>query len=325
MSNFQSVDMSPSDFSADDLATLQQQLEDQQADKKAGTFDGIKITTAAVHTSTMKDGQFSTETVNKGFGPNGGTAYANATLRPGHVVIPGVGETTIDAAKAGGLLPQSYREGDPLPFDNAPKAAAEGNPKGAQADDKANAAADTDTDVDDSPAAHRAKVASDILTGVDQAHGQHVTDGLLNHAVENGGDPETVLDMLPEGVSEVQAKQVYAGYMAQAENTLAERAPSASIAMMSEVLSEDQLRAARMAVVNGDTDGFVSIANAAVDHLANMPKLDPEGFKAMLEDMPADERKALRYDRLSNDWRVTIPGQPEMSFGAAVRMGLVRV
>lgn len=321
MSNFQSVDMSPADFSADDLATLQQQLEDQQAGMKAGTFDNIKITTAAVHTSTMKDGQFSVDTVNKGFGPNGGTAYANATLRPGHVVIPGVGETTIDAAKAGGLLPQSYREGDPLPFDNAPKAAPDGNPKGAQAD--ANAA--DEADADDSPAAHRAKVASDILQGVDQVHGAHVTDGLISHAVENGGDPETVLDMLPEGVSEVQAKQVYAGYMAQAENTLAERAPSASIAMMSEVLTEDQLRAARMAVVNGDTDGFVNIANAAVDHLANMPKLDPEGFKEMLEDMPAEERKALRYDRLSNDWRVTIPGQPEMSFGAAVRMGLVRV
>lgn len=55
MSNFQSVDMSPADFSADDLATLQQQLEDQQAGKKVGTFDGIKITTAAVHTSTMRD------------------------------------------------------------------------------------------------------------------------------------------------------------------------------------------------------------------------------------------------------------------------------
>ena len=94
MSNFHSVDISSADFSADDLASLQQQLEEQQAGKKAGTFDNIKVTTGAVHTTTMKDGQFSVETHSKGFGPNGGTAYAATQLRPGHIVIPGVGETS---------------------------------------------------------------------------------------------------------------------------------------------------------------------------------------------------------------------------------------
>ncbi|PVA11551.1 hypothetical protein DC366_00845 [Pelagivirga sediminicola] len=320
MGNLNSIHVSsaPTD---EELAQWQQQLEAQQGSAAPGTFDNVTTTAASTAQVTMKNGQLVTDfDTSKAFGPSGGTAYAAPQLRPGHIMIPGAGETTIAAAKAGGLIPHTYKEGDPLPFDA---------PGGAKDTSAANSTANGDQQKEQEQKEltvpeHRAKVASELLQGVDQMHGAHVTDGLLALAVEDG-EPLSVLDQLPEGVSEPQVMQVYAGYVAQAEAVLSERAPGVSIDTLNDTLSDDELRAARHATVNGDADELARFGQMAQERLAGLPNSDPEGFQQMVDDMSAVERKCISFDKLSGEWRVSVPNHPVMSYGAAVRMGLIRV
>ncbi|WP_415393456.1 hypothetical protein [Paracoccus sp. SJTW-4] len=113
-----------------------------------------------------------------------------------------------------------------------------------------------------------------------------------------------------------------AGFMAQAENTLS--GVGANVALLSEFCTDDELRQARQATVFGASDRLQEIGKAAVERLARMPEQDPEGFREMVEGMTAEERKML-HKRDDGGWTLRAPGHPEMSFGAAVLAGLVRI
>lgn len=138
------------------------------------------------------------------------TFHAVAPTRPGYIAIPGFGETTVEAAKAAGLIPANWQEGDASPFADPAK----GDTSEAGTKDKDGKADDLSVDQ------HKAKVAGGILDAVDKAHGSAVTDAMIERAVETG---ELPLDMLPKGFSEVQMKQVEAGYIAQANAALEQR------------------------------------------------------------------------------------------------------
>jgi hypothetical protein len=70
---------------------------------------------------------------------------------------------------------------------------------------------------------------------------------------------------------------------------------------------------------------MIRLGKLAVDRLAQMPTNDPETFLQMVTDMDPKTRDMIRHDRSSGEWIVTVPGRPEMSYGAAVRLGIVKV
>lgn len=242
------------------------------------------------------------------------TAYATPT-EPGFIQLPGGGKTSVDAAKAGGLVPHTWNEGDPLPFDQAPKRAPTDAPK-----------ATPDGTQDGSPDAthseHLAKLAGEVLRGVDQVHGPQVTDALVDQVADNG-DPDSILDQLPNGVSPVHVKQVMAGYIAQANDMLS--TVGASVPLLEQMLDADELRHARRATLSNVPEEMTRLGQMAVDRLAQMPKTDPETFREMVEGMDPKARQMIRHDRNTGEWIVTLPGHPSMTYGAAVRLGLVKV
>jgi hypothetical protein len=91
-----------------------------------------------------------------------------------------------------------------------------------------------------------------------------------------------------------------------------------------ELCTDDELRDARRATIHNSSERLEEIGRAAVERLASLPMRDPEEFAERLEGMSTAERKALR--RTANgEWTVTVPGYPEMAFGAAVRTGIVKL
>lgn len=300
----------------DNLEALQEQLHKATAKARSGQLPAAPqhIVAKTITVDTFGNG----ETRITSYAKDGSaTAYATPA-RQGMIHVPGMGETSIAAAKAGGLIPHTWNEGDPLPFELAPTAGGSNKAAG----DKPSATGSDASAAGDGPSVmeHRAKVASSILSGVDQFHGSHVTDKFLNDAVNSDELPDP--DTLPAGVTGEMAKQVYAGFMAQAENTLS--GVGANVALLSEFCTDDELRQARQATVFGASDRLQEIGKAAIERLARMPEQDPEGFREMVEGMTAEERKML-HKRGDGGWTLRTPGHPEMSFGAAVLAGLVRI
>lgn len=269
---------------------------------------------------TFRGGQIVEETfVNKSAGER--TAYATPA-KPGMVNIGGI-ETSVSAAKAAGLLPANWSEGQPLPFERgASREAPYIATKGLQAITTPPSTGRGPQEAAESHSAHLTKVAGEILRGVDEAHGSDVSDGLLREVAENG-EPESILTSLPPGVTETHVKQVMAGFISQANNCLA--SVGSSVTMLQEVMDDHDLRRARLATLQGDDAALHQIGEKAVNTLAQLPERDPVGFMEMVSGMNKAERDCIRFDKNSRQWRVTVPGQPEMSYGAAVRLGLVRV
>lgn len=238
------------------------------------------------------------------------TVYATPT-EPGFIQLPGGSKTTVEAAKAGGLVPHTWKEGDPLPFDQAPQGAAKEAPK-----------ATPDATPEATHAEHLAKLAGEVLRGVDQVHGPGVTDALVDQ-VAHSGDPDAILDQLPSGVSPVHVKQVMAGYIAQANDMLS--TVGASVPLLEQMLDAEELRQARRATLASAPEEMARLGQMAVDRLAMMPTTDPETFREMVEGMDAKARKMIHQDKNSGEWVVSLPGHPPMAYGAAVRLGLVKV
>lgn len=142
-------------------------------------------------------------------------------------------------------------------------------------------------------------------------------------AVAESGDIESIMDRLPEGFQAVQAKQVMAGYVAQANHTLS--AVGSTVPMLEEFLDDDELRNARRATLSNSPDMLHELGRAAVDRLAALPQKDPKAFQEMVDGMDAKSKEMLRYDRQRGAWIMTMPDGSKMSYGAAVRMGIITV
>lgn len=295
-------------FTATELAQAQALSNTQEAANKAAMGRQIKIGSRqqvdiqggviTSTTSTRKDGS--------------STAYVTQSA-PGFIEIPGAGKTTIEAAKAGGLIPHNWVEGQPLPFEQPAKAPTE-------------AKAGTNNAPEDAPtethAAHLAKLAGGVLDQVDTAHGAAVTDALVEQVVESGAI-ESILDQIPKGFQDVHVKQVMAGYIAQADSALG--VVGSSVPMLQEMLTDDELRTARRATLGNSKDTLQDLGRLAVDRLAKLPSTDPQGFQEMVEAMDAKSKEMLRFDRNLGEWILTTPDGNKMTYGAAVRMGFIRV
>lgn len=161
--------------------------------------------------------------------------------------------------------------------------------------------------------------AGGILDEVDQTHGNEVTNRYLNEVAQTGVLPT---EGLPEGVTPSTLEAVHAGFVAQCNAALAD--VGASVPMLSEMLDDDQLRAARQATLRQDGMILKELGKIAQTRLALLPEKNPEAFAELVASMDPKERAVLHRNNDNGRWSVRIPGKPEMSFAQAVRQRFVR-
>jgi hypothetical protein len=292
--NYQSmrIDAAPT---ADELQAMRDAAEAPRASVQVNTGGGGRV--------TFRNGQEIVET-------DAGTQRLEiaAPLRPGHVLINGV-ETTVAGAKAAGLLPEDYQEGTPRHPQDAARSPAGSSNDGDKAEESNTPDADT-------PAA--IKAASDILNRAVEGHGVDVVESTLMATAETGELPET----LPEGVTADDAKAVYDGYVAQAEATLAE--VGASVPMLDEMLTDEELKAARQATFFRDHGRLQALGQEAQRRLELLPMNDPDLHRELVGTLPQEWREKVAKDQNGN-WSIDL-GKPygRMSWGTAVRAGFIR-
>ncbi|MER8894203.1 hypothetical protein [Mesorhizobium sp. M0676] len=237
------------------------------------------------------------------------TVMTERQVRPGNVIIPGVGETTIEAARAAGLLPPGFD--GPV---GGKTAAPAGNQQGEQQTKGEAPEGTCQPDATD--------LAADIMGALAGSLGAEAVETGIWQAAETGDVESSV----PEGVTEDAVGAIVEGFVVQANSVLnALPGGVASVDMLLETLSPAELREARMATIHNDREKLAHFGNAALGRMETLPYQDPASFKALLADMPAKERKALTLNENSGEWSVRVPGKQAMSFGAAVRAGIVRV
>lgn len=266
---------------------------------------------------TIRDGKETVTTHTKPL--NGGAVNIAAPLRPGHVILPGIGETTIAAAIRSGLLPQGWtpEKGFDQPAEGKAGNLAGTNDNAARSNDAPKEAQGDDLNVTPAMKASVAE-AGRILDQVDQMHGAELTTRYMAEIAESGTIPT---EGLPEGVTAATAQKVYDGFVAQCNASLAE--VGSSVSMLEAMLDDNQLRIARQAALRQNSDVIKQLGEIARGRLAKLPETDPEAFAELLEGMSKEERAALRRNPQSGQWTVGV-GQQEMSFGLAVRRGIVR-
>lgn len=228
-------------------------------------------------------------------------------VRPGNVLIGGV-ETTIEAARAAGLLPPGF-DGPVGGKTAAPAGNQQGEQKGQD-----EAAEDSAGDATDLAAA-----VMDTLAG---ALGAEAVETGIWQAAETGD----VESSIPQGVTEDAVSAIVEGFTAQANAVLgALPAGVASVDMLLETLNDGELREARMATIHNDREKLAHLGRTALGRMETLPYQHPGAFEALIADMPANERKALTFNEERGEWVVKIPGRQAMSFGSALRAGIVRV
>ncbi|MCH4560988.1 hypothetical protein ACVILI_001893 [Mesorhizobium sp. USDA 4775] len=239
------------------------------------------------------------------------TVNTERQVRPGNIIIPGFGETSIEAARLAGLLPPGFSE----PVGGQSAAAPAGNQQ--QGEQQAGVGEDAPKGAPD--ATDTAAFVMDTLAG---ALGADAVNESIWQAAETG-DLE---GSTPKGVTEDAVSAIVEGFMTQANNVLkALPGGMASVDMLLETLTDSELREARMATIHNDREKLAHFGQAALGRMETLPYQDAAAFKALIADMPANERKALVYSEEQREWVVRVPGRPAMSFGAAVRAGIVRV
>lgn len=316
MANFHEVTTPPS---AEEMARLEKQLSTALGKERApsSSFVAKGVNTGGFVEVTVRDGKETVTTHTKSL--NGNTGYAAQPTRPGHVIIPGYGETTIAAAICAGVLPEGWT---PERGFDKPAEGKAGNLAGTQNQAARSNEADKQPEPD-APGitpAMKASVeeAGRILDRADQTIGADLTTHHLAAMAESG---IISADGLPEGISEADVQKVYAGFVAQSNAALSE--VGASVPMLQEMLDDDQLRVARQAAVGQNGDALKQFGQIAQGRLAKLPETNPQRFAEMVAGMTEQERAVLHRNKDNGQWTVRIPGKPEMSFALAVRRGIV--
>lgn len=265
-----------------------------------------------------------------------GAVHAPARAQPGNVIIPGMGEWNIEAAIRMGVLPEGWT---PEKGFDQPAEGKAGNPAGQtnatrggidlkittpgqaeNAPEVGKDGQDGEGDASVTPAMRAAvEKAGHILDHVDQTHGNEVTNRYLQEIAQTGVLPT---DGLPEGITADTLQSVQDGFVAQCNAVLGE--VGASVPMLSEMLDDDQLRAARHATLRQDGMVLKELGKIAQTRLSLLPEKNPEAFAALIADMDPKERAVLHKNHDNGRWSVRIPGKPEMSFAQAVRQRVVR-
>ncbi|BCA00456.1 hypothetical protein [Bradyrhizobium diazoefficiens] len=292
----------------DALAAHQQSLKDlaaaQLASEQAARASSpslVRTNTATNASITMSQGKASIVS------GSAHRATAVSSPRPGMVTVGGI-TTTVEAAKAGGLIPQDYQPGF-----NAGVAAA---PQSNQQQPQFQQQPQSNDDNTIKATAEQAKAINASTAAIEQANeaiGNFAVSSLLEDAVVSGDIPSTP----PRGVSAEQVSAVVAGFEAQANAVLSET--GASVSLLNDLLNESELRAARLATYRGNDRELRDLGNKAMDRLTKLPN-DPALFKAMT----ADWHDIQITRGKDGDTLVRAPGWPKaISWSAAVKQRLI--
>ncbi len=222
-------------------------------------------TNAATNASIVMQGGRATIT-------SGATSHGSAVSspRPGMVTVGGM-TTTIEAAKAAGLIPQDYQPGFSAGVAAAPQANQQPQVQQQQADDGNTLA------VSSAEQASAINAATEALNAANGTAGQIVVNAMTEDAIVSGELPTN----LPAGLSSEQVSAVVAGYTAQANAVLHDT--GATVDLLTDMLTESELRTARLAVYRGNDAELKELGGRAMARLAKLPN-DPAMFKAMTAD-----------------------------------------
>jgi hypothetical protein len=295
----------------DALAAHQQSLKDLAAATRAAeqasrpSSGSLMRTNAATNASIVMQGGRATITA-------GATSHASAVSspRPGMVTVGGI-TTSIEAAKAGGVIPQDYQPGFKAGVAAAPQSnqqpQVQQQPQQPQSNDENTIKA----------TAEQAKSINASTAAIEQANeaiGNFAVSSLLEDAVVSGDIPATP----PKGISAEQVSAVIVGFEAQANAVLSET--GASVSLLNDMLNESELRAARLATYRGNDRELRDLGNKAMDRLAKLPN-DPATFKALTADWGNDVQITRGKD---GDTLVKAPGWPKaLAWSVAVKQRLI--
>lgn len=219
---------------------------------------------------------------------------------------------------ARGAIPAGSKVDDPTARRLEAEARADGS---FEADVPGNAEGDVEKDgktEDANPAdAEVFKSGQSALDAARAELGADAVQSLVGEAVASG-DLEAVNKALEGGtVTPAQVGKVYAAYVASAQSIISDT--GMSVETMSEVLGEDDLRAAREAVVKGDVSRVQDMASKAVDTLASLPETNPKAFQEYV-----DRRFPDLAHKVVNGKTMVATNQGWMPFDSLVRSGLLR-
>ena len=243
------------------------------------------------------------------------TATAVSSPRPGMVTVGGM-TTTIEAAKAAGLVAQDYdpsfRAGvaaAPQPNQQAPQP----NPQVQQQQQPQSKDENTIKATTEQAKAINASTAA--IEQANEAIGNFAVSSLLEDAVVSGDIPTTP----PKGISAEQVSAIVAGYTAQANAVLADTGATAEL--LSDMLNANELRAARLAVHRGNDGELKELGRRAFSRLLSLPN-DPANLKAMTSGADWADVEITRSK--AGDTMVKAPGWPKaVLWSDAIRRGLI--
>jgi len=250
--------------------------------------------------------------------PKTTTAYA-ADVHTDRVIVNGaemLRSTYLDLLASGGLPPGSKVD-DPTARRLEAEAKANGSfPEG----DLTNAEQVTENEGKDEDQSSDDMVFTEGQTALDTARaelGADTVEALVGEAVATGS-LDTVAKALEGGkVTPEHVAKVYSAYVASAQSIIAET--GMSVETMSDVLGEDDLKAAREGVVKGDVSRVQDIAVKAVETLATLPQTNPEAFQEYIDrrfpDLAWKVEKGKALISTNHGW---------MPFDTLVRSGLLR-
>jgi hypothetical protein len=293
----------------DALEAHQQSLKDLAAAARASeqsarpSSGSLMRTNAATNASVVMQGGRATIT-------SGATSHGSAVSspRPGMVTVGGM-TTTIEAAKAGGLIPQDYD-----PSFKAGVAAAPTSNQQQQAPAQEQTDPSNEITVSSAEQAEAIKAATDAISHANSAIGQTAVNAMTEETVVSGELPQH----LPAGIGNEQVSAVVAGYTAQANAVLADT--GATVDLLTDMLSDNELRAARLAVYRGNDAELRDLGNRAMDRLVKLPN-DPATFKALTAGWGNDVQITRSK---GGDTLVCAPGWPKaLPWSVAVKQRLI--
>ncbi|MFT4115968.1 hypothetical protein [Bradyrhizobium sp.] len=299
----------------DALEAHQQSLKDLAVAKRASEEAARSSSSSLMRTNTASN---ATITMSQGRATivSGGSHRATAVSspRPGMVTVNGM-TTTVEAAKAAGLISQDYQPG----FNAGVAAAPQSHQQQPQVQSQQQRPQQQPQATDDNTikaTAEQAKAINASTAALEQANeaiGNFAVSSLLEDAVVSGDIPTAP----PRGISAEQMSAVIVGFEAQANAVLSET--GASVSLLNDMLNESELRAARLATYRGNDRELRDLGNKAMDRLTKLPN-DPALFEAMTADWHDVQITRCK----SGDTLVKAPGWPKaMSWSAAVKQRLI--
>lgn len=288
---------------ADLIATAENKRRQEKA-AEATPIEMMRTTVSGSASVTIKNGSMSTAS-----GGQSTKAQLQAPLPDGMVRLSNSMVTTVEAAQAAGFNVATQS--------NAASTFNNGLPDAHQAVPENTSGQNVDASLEEATPEEisKIKIAHAVLDQGNKTVGAIAVQSLQENTVVSGELPRH----LPEGVTTEQVNSLVDGYTAQANAAL--RPTGASVHGLIALLTENELREARLATYRGDDGKLRELGGKAQDRLARLPN-DPVHFTELTADLPKDVQLSRRGETV---W-VKAPEWPrEMQWGAAVRAGKIRL